>query len=361
MINEINVKQTGILMSIVMLADKFVILPSLTFYKAGFAGIFVTIFLLSLDLLIFYLIIKFKERHQDSKVDQVLVNSVGKFFTKLVYIILFAYFLMRILLLLNENFTFLKDLVYEDASFFLFILCLLPVVNAMTFTGLRSMGRSAQFFYWFVVAGLIISMMAGVFSSSFNLPTIKFNKQMLSAPLKLCFWFSDYLFFFLIVDKIKLEKNYGTTIMRYLIFTAVLLVVLNLIFVGLHDVDTFIYKGALADIIQFSSISPGIGKIDIVAVLTKMFVIYFQFGVMFYCLKEALNNIVGNLNIYHSIILLDFIILSIEYFCLVTMEKIVELSLTTFNLITLAFLAILLAIFLFTRLKQKRRGYEKIY
>lgn len=47
MINEINVKQTGILMSIVMLADKFVILPSLTFYKAGFAGIFVTIFLLS--------------------------------------------------------------------------------------------------------------------------------------------------------------------------------------------------------------------------------------------------------------------------------------------------------------------------
>lgn len=361
MINEISVKQTGILLSIIMLADKFVILPSLTFYKAGFAGIFVTIFLLSIDLLVFYLIIKFKERHQNNRVDEVLVNSVGKFFTKIVYIILFAYFLMRLLLLLNENFTFLKDLVYEDATFFLFIICLLPVVNAMVFSGLRSLGRTAQFFYWFVVVGLIISLMAGIFSSSFKLPTIKFNRQMLSAPLKLCFWFSDYLFFFMLVDKIKLEKNYGTTIMNYLLFTAIMLVILNLIFVGLHDVNTFIYKGALADIIQFSAISPGIGKIDIVAVLTKMFVVFFQAGIMFYCLKESLNNIVGNLNIYHSIIFLDFIILGIQYFCFVTMERIVELSLSTFNFLTLIFLAILLAIFLFTCLKQKRRGYEKIY
>ena len=361
MINEINVKQAGILLSIVMFANKFVILPSLTFYKAGFAGIFVTTFLLGLDLLIFYLIIKFKEKNQNKKIDEVLISNVGKFFTKVVYIILFVYFLMRIFLLLNENYSFLKDLVYEDATFLLFIVCLLPVVNAMTFTGIRTMGRTAQFFYWFIIVGLFISLIAGIFSSSFSLPTIKINREMLFAPLRLCFWFSDYLFFFMIIDKIKLEKNYGNTIMKYLIFTAILLVVLNLIFVGLHDINTFIYKGALADIIQFSSISPGIGKIDIVAVLTKMFVLYFQTGIMFYCLKESLNNIVGNLNIYQSIIVLDFIILFIQYFCFVTMEKMVKISVTYFNIITISFLAILLAIFLFAFFKQKRRDYEKIY
>lgn len=366
MINQINAKQAGILLSIVLLSDKFVLLPSMIFYRTNFASIFVFAFLIVVDIFIFYLIIKIKEKYQDLKFDALISKKFGKITMKIIYSLMLIYFFFRIILILNENFVFFKDLVFDSASFLLFLVCLIPVVNSLVIMGLRSMGRTAQFFYWFIILGLFVSLMVGVFSSSFKLPTLKFNKEMLSAPLTFIFWFADYLFFLPIIDNIKLEHNYGRTIMRYLILSASILMVANLVFIGIHEVATFIYKGALSDIIQFAVVSSGIGNLDIIAVLTKMFSIYFQIAIMFYALKESLNKIIGNINIYQNIIILDFIIIFCQYAFVLTTEKVLDLVLTYFSYISypiIFLMPVLILIMLWANKKQKgRKAYNgKIY
>lgn len=362
MTDTINKKQAGILLSFALLSDKFILLPSLVFTYAKWNSFFIIMLMLLIEVLMIYLLIKLKEANQNKTIFEILNQKLGKFFTKTIYVLLFLYFLMRILVILNENYAFLKELVYEDATFFNYIVCILPVVNALVFYGLRTLGRTAQFFFWFIVFGLLSIFMIGIFSTTFSFPILHFELSSLVHIPKLMFWFGDFLFLLLFIDKVKLEDNFGKTIMRYVFLTVGLLAVLYFIFYGLYEYATFMYNGALADIVQFSLINDNIGKADIISVLTKMFAIFFQVSVMFYALKECLGKIF-KVSLKQSIVILDFIIVSLQYFLLLTMSKMVDLSISYFSYFSWIVIFALPVVFFFVFLKtrRKRGKYERIY
>ena len=79
---------------------------------------------------------------QKKEFEQVFNKRLGKIVGKIIIFLLFAFFLFKFFYLLEENFSFLKQTLYTEATTLVYLICVLPVVNAMVYKGLKSFGRT---------------------------------------------------------------------------------------------------------------------------------------------------------------------------------------------------------------------------
>ena len=142
MIKTISVRQTAIIISILLFANKILVLPSLLYEVSKADGFFIILFLLSLEFLILLMFLRLKSLYPSTSFYDILKLKLGTFLAKFFYILLAIYFFYKIMLLFNICYMYFHVQVYIDASYYIFIFAFLVIINSSVLRGIRPIARS---------------------------------------------------------------------------------------------------------------------------------------------------------------------------------------------------------------------------
>lgn len=367
--SEISIRQTSILCCFVFVGLKLVSLPSILYRLNNTGGIITAMFFFIAEIVFLILALRCKQKFPDLSLYELVQKHLGKIIAKTVYLLLLFFFLFKIILLLNENLQFLLNLLDEEMTMYLILIALLPLYNALAYNGLRSIGRTAEIFFKFIVVGFIIclllsevrfetSKLGPVFTEGFS--------GFVSSVFNSSFWFSDFIFIFVILDKVKLEPNMIKKIMpRLLLFMTVLGLLLFSYFRLFHE-TSFLYRNAIADVTQFRRKIGNVGNVDIFSILVYTLTTIFQGAIYFYCLKLCYEKLFGYAHKFHSLIIADILILLSQFLIFKNLGIIAKFSievLSYYSILIYGFVVIYVgALLLFSKKKGGQHGnYKKIY
>ena len=156
-------RQAAMFCSVMILASKLLILPSLLFAANNTSAIFSVILIFLLEFGFLYFLIKLKQKNKNLSFFNIFKNKIGIFLTKIILFLLFLFFLLKTIYILQESFSFLKRTLYIDAPISLFLICVLPVATTFAYKGLKPFGRTLEIFYWFIIGLLIYLPYWGLF------------------------------------------------------------------------------------------------------------------------------------------------------------------------------------------------------
>lgn len=305
---DINARQTGILLFMCILANKFLLLPSLMFKQTKNDAIFVLIILFVLDIIALPIFFKLKRKYPDKKLFEILSKHLTKTITIMIYIVFAFYFLIKAILTVDVVYSYLKQQVYQGDFFLLALISIIPVVNHAALKGVRVMSRTMEIFFFIVIVGFLTCLGFSLFTN-FSMPVFFTSsiKEILSSSYKNAFAFGDFIFLFLIIDKVKLKKNDEKIIYKYSFFAIFLIFLLFFLYYAKFQETSFMHNAAISDILVFSVQFNAIGRLDIISMITIMFITTFELEIFAYGFCESLLNLTPKVNKQFSIIFLDVI------------------------------------------------------
>ena len=120
----VSCHQVGIIASILLLTLKFTNLPALLYNINGIGGIITILIIFLFNFIFIGIIIWLKSKYKNESLYNILSKNIGVFFTKILYIIFFLFFISKILSLLSDSFGFIRDVADEEFTAFNFLICL---------------------------------------------------------------------------------------------------------------------------------------------------------------------------------------------------------------------------------------------
>ena len=360
----ISASQAGMLCTIIILANKISLLPALLFEGAKSDGFFVAILLFAIELCILGVFFMLKYKFPELSLKQILEKHVGKVVTKIIFFVFMGFFLFKLLLSYSVGYIYIKQHVYQGEFALFALICFIPVINHAVVKGLRVFSRTIELYYYVLCVGIIICLAVG-FASGLKSPLFFTStpKLFFSTAFKHLFSFGDFLFLFLIIDKIELKKGQSKKLLRFVAVGIFFVLAILYIFYSLYQVTAFMHNNALADIMVSSTQFNSVGRLDVFAMATRMFLSFFEMEIFHFAFSESFCNFFTRLGRTYSVIVFD-IIFAVVYFVLVgrfeNMITYTESWLPYLGLVANYVIAILL-LFIALPYRKKGRAYEKTF
>lgn len=318
MTKYITARQAGIIAFLCVLANKFLWLPSYMFKNTKSDSIFVMIFLFALDLLMLPIFFKLKKEYPNERLFDIICQKLTKPIAIFIYLVFSVYFLFKTLIIVDIVYVYLKQQVYQEDFLAIAIMGIIPVVSHAAVKGIKTISRTAEFFFLPVVIGFVSCLGFSLFTT-LKMPvlfTTSFT-SFLSSTYMYTFSFGDFLILFLIIDKIELKKGDEKKIYKFAIFAMALVIALFVLYYAKFEVTSFMHNNALSDILVFSVQFNAIGKLDIISMLTIMFIALFEVEIFSFGFCESFENIFPLLTKPFIVVLFDILSL-ICYFIFIT-------------------------------------------
>ena len=361
--NQISSKQAGILLCISTFSNKLLLLPSILYSQAKNQAFLILLTIFFIEFVGVWFILKLKQKFYPLGLFEILKNVFGKIVTKIIFGLFAVYFALKVIYIFMESYNYLKEMVNEDATIILYACCTLPVVNFLVIKGLRCLGRTAQFYFWFIVIGMLSCFSIGFLAGAVKVPDLEFGFNFVPKMFNVLFWFGDFGFLLLMFDKIKPEKNLNKIVIKYFLLGIALVFCIHIMYFALFGSTTFMHFFAISDIVQFNIFFGGLWKLDILALLTIMFLLYFSMSLFMFCLSDCINKICTSLNITHLVAIVDIAILCAVYLSVLNLEVLVSGATMYFKYLSIFCLGLIPVILLVLFFLNKKKGvkYENVF
>lgn len=360
---KISARQTGMLCVMLILANTILVYPSLLYEQIGSDGFWVSVVLLVFDLFVLGAFFMLKARYPTEKFSEILCEHLGKVIAKIIIFLFMTFFFIKSILTYTVVYMFLKQVVYQEDFEFLALIAILPIVNHAVFCGMRTISRTIELFFYIVCAGLVLCLAISATNGGgmplfFQAETGVFFQTI----FKHLFSFGDYLFLFLIMDKVQIKEKQGRKMLYLILFGILILLIILFRFYSIYRVTAFMHNNALIDISAVPAQYTAIGKLDIIPMITIMFLTYFQLEIFVYGFSRSFLMVFPKFNKVHSLILYDILFLLLyhevigkyDFFLFATQNYL------PFLMIIINLLVPLITTFISFKVG-KRRKYEKVF
>lgn len=326
MTKEITTRQLAILCSVSLFALKLVALPSLLYERCNESSIITFIISLVVEIVVLIVFVNIMCKYKDKSLYEITKQYLGGFVAKTIYVLIIIFYAVKLTMLINESVFYTNEVLDEDAKVIFFMLTFLPIIIAMSYNGLRSMSRTIEFGFPFILIGFIFCLFLSQINFTANNigPIFRSISTSVTSLSNFSFWFSDFMFILIFADKVKLENKPIKKILKYVISTIILLTLLYFIYYRLYRITAFLHKDILTDVTQYKRTIGNVGDIDIIAILVYLFIIYFQGAIYFSSITICFDKITGDTNRMHSHIFTTIMITIIELFLLNNLEKSID-------------------------------------
>ncbi len=357
---SISCHQTGVILALLFLVLKLTSLPSLMYQCNEIGGVISISVFCIYNIAIVGLFIWIKKKYNNKSFFEITSMFIGTILTRIIFFILFAFFILKLLALVDDGFGFVRDIVDEEFEYLNFVFCFFPVICALAYSGIRNLARTCEFFFPFILIGLFLSIAFSFAPINFwGLGSIsRFNISCLGRMLtELSFWNGDIFAMLIFIDKINLDKGKIKNIFTPIILISIFLIVAYVIFFSLYQETAILHSNMIFDIIEYSiGTSSGL-HMDIFAILVYTMCLFLQGGIYMLAGVVAFKKVFKFENrifiltaIVITIIIIQFLYLN-DYLKYVVFAQKYLTIFSTFVLI-LCPLLLLIAIIL------KRRKYE---
>lgn len=313
--DKITSRQAGMITAFIIFSNKILILPSLISQAIRGDGFLLLMMMLSFELLFLGSFFLLKRRYPSQSLFNIISSKCGKWLGYVVYAIFTFYFFIKIYMTFTSTHSYLKVQVYRDSTDLIFLICFFVITNQMVWNGIRNIARTIEFFFFIVVVGLCFSIFIGALN--FQVPLILLDSQptiFFSTGLRYIISFGDYLFLFLIMDKIDMGKKGEKRIFSYSLLAIGIVLAIYFIFLSLYQHTGFVHANAISDIISLTFKLFEVGRVDIIAVLVIMFLAALQLVIFVYAFVTCFNNVFPLLKTNYCIGVFDILFI-IGYYC----------------------------------------------
>lgn len=312
---SISVWQTGILTFIMMFTNKILVLPSILSENTKIEAVLIVFlsFLLEIGLLVLFYITK--RKFPEKSIFEILKINFGKWISISFAVLCALFFFSKSVFMFNVFEFFLRSVMYKDAVNFLFLVCVLPVVSFVAYSGLRTMARTFQIFFPVIILTTLFCVIVGFFEIdgglTFNLSQIKDFANNFFSHLSA---FGDSLFLFIVMDKLKIKR--GEWKVFYTLSSLGMFFVCTICFVYVfsYTYTTFFHPFAIFEMLSFVKEYDGLGRIDIIAVILMMIFFYFQFTIFLKGFLDSLSVTGDFFTKKISILIFNFIFIIISLY-----------------------------------------------
>ena len=351
-----NIWQAGICVFIIIFANKILLLPSLLYSIANIEGMWTYLISFIFEIGLITLFIFVKRKYRNTSFAELIRKKLGVITLKIFYILLCLFFFCKLILIYNVTYIFFKDLIYQDSGSFLFIICLLPIINYLAYSSSRVLGRTAQLFFPIILIVLIFCTVTSLisvndmplfFQSSFSNVMLAFIKHISS--------FGDTIFLFVFMDKIEYKKGDGKKLYFFAGLAVLFVLLIEIAFYFSYTYTSFMHPYAIFETMGNIKDYGGLGRIDAVAVILVIILTYFQMSIYLKSFTISFKEIFPKLSINYALIFFDFLFLIVVYLFIRNLERTVlyaESVLPYFSLISFVLVPITCIVFLV--LKRKR-------
>ncbi len=365
---KINYRQLSVMLFMSFIALKFLVLPSVLFLKSANMSWLVSLVLMSLDGLYAMMIICLMKKNHNKNINEFMVATVGKVFTKIFLVFLSVDYILKVALLVKGLEFFVVENFYNNFSWVLYVLPLLAVVGFMIYKGLRNVARVQEVFYLSIIVGCIYlaCKSLGDVDPLVYLPLFKDGALPLldSGYTHLC-WFGSATFALMLFGKVDFSNAKKGTALKYVIFAILLVQLLYFVFYGLFDITSPTHTFALSDISQFSSSKSIIDELSWLVVSLWVVIQVIQTAVYGYCLMLSIMYLFNIKNKIPVIVGIDVLIFALGYVGSATID-LEQIFFTDFASISVILAQYLTPLVLFivhgikSKIKKKGAKHEKV-
>ena len=351
-----SVWQAGICLFIIIFANKILLLPSLLYSLANIEGMFAYLFSFTLEIGLLTLFIFVKRKYTNISFSQLVREKLGVITLKIFYILLCLFFFCKLILIYNVTYIFFKDLIYKNSDSFLFIICLLPIINYLAYSTPRVLGRTAMVFFPIILIVLIFCTVTSLISV--NDTPLFFQSSAFDvflATIKHISAFGDAIFLFVFMDKIEYKKGDGKKLYFFAGLAILFVLLIEIAFYFSYTYTSFMHPYAIFETMGNIKDYGGLGRIDAVAVILVIILTYFQMSIYLKSFTISFKEIFPKLSINYALITFDFLFLIVVYLLIRNLERTIlyaESVLPYFSLISFVLVTITSVVFL--AMKRKR-------
>lgn len=348
---SISAHQTGAIAGILLFTLKMSSLPSL-FYKYNKTGAILSVItVVVLNALFLGLVVWLKQKYKNMSLYAILSEKLGVFLTIIIYFVFFALFFLKLLLMVSDAFTFIKDVADDEYSIFKVFLCFLPIIATMAFSGLKNVARTCEFFLPVVILCLITAISFSIIpinAWSFGSLIKEGASGFFNSIFRLSFWTGDLFALLIFLDKIELKKGKVKEMFLPFSFMAIILIVLYFLYYVLYQETSIFHVNLLNDVVQYAIGTSKGWHMDIFAIIVYIINMYLQGAVLIYCASECLKQLLNYKNTKISLFVIVLGLLCAEFLYLTDYLNYVAFAeniLCYFSSITIVLIILLLLIF----------------
>lgn len=319
---SITAWQAGIILFILLFANKVLVLPSLLYEGAHFEAFFVPIILFALEFGIIGLFYFLKKKFPAQGLSEILKDHIGKWAQVLVSVLFMIFFLSKAVLLYNVAYTFFRNMIYRDSTNFIFLFCFLPIINHLAICGLRVLGRTAQLFFPAVEIIALFCMIVGFLGVKttpllFETP---FSAILLTS-LKHISAFGDAAFLIVIMDRIQVKKGEWKVIFLLPLAASVMVFAIVLTFVLTYTYTSFMHPYAIFDVMSYVREYGGLGRVDIISMILIIIFTYFHLAIYMKMFMISFHEVFAKLDHLYSVLTFDLLFLIMVLFVINNLEN----------------------------------------
>lgn len=307
--DKISSHQTGVIAGLLLFTLKMTSLPSLLYKYNGTGAIFSIIFVVCLNILFLLLVVWVKKIYPEQSLYDIFKQKLGVFLTKMLYFVFFLFFFFKLLLIMGDNFAFLKNVADEETDLLTLFICFLPVICTLAYSGLKNIGRTCEFFLPFLVICLVTAIafsIVPITSFSFGPLTKDGFLGFFNSIFRLSFWTGDLFALLIFLDKIDIKKGKLKQMFVPFVFMSVILISMFVLYFILYQETSIFHVNLINDIVQYAVGTSKGWHMDFFAIVVFMVNVYLQGAILMYCANDCIKKV---LNFDYGIVTLPALVI----------------------------------------------------
>lgn len=294
--DKISISQFALLYLLLIAGGKFLKLPSMLAQDVGHDSWLAVAFSFLWDAVCLIFLLWAIKINKDSQMDlsKILNNTVTKAGAKIIFALFFVIFVVRDNILLSSCYKMFAVTFDVSTNWIVFVL---PVVALSVLTlklGFNSIARTGQLLFGLIFLCVIALVIPPVTQAKFGslLPIGEAGwGKILSTSVTRSFWFSDYVFIYLVFDNVKVKKYVFSPVLTAFGIGAALTVLMNAIFVSLYGSLAGDFDLAMSKIgVHFVAGSSN-GRWDWLTLSIWLISVFLKIVVFFFCAYKCLEKI----------------------------------------------------------------------
>lgn len=293
--DRVTVDQLALMLMLVIAGGKFLALPSILAKEVGHDSWIVMCMIFAVDAVcLCFLLWSVRLNKGSLPVDRVLSLSLGKFVGKLLLAILFVVYMSRQIILIVSCYEMFAVTFDINTNWVFFVL---PVVAVNIFAlvcGFTSIARVSQLLFGLVTISVVALLVNPLLSVRWShlLPVAEVGwGKLTTTAVKQSYWFSDYIFMYFVLDKVKVRKHLYLPILSVFVVGAVITIFMDIVFVTLYGNFAPHFRLAMSKIGVFSLGDGASGRWDWLTLSLWVTSVLLKVTLFFYCAYKSLEKI----------------------------------------------------------------------
>jgi len=292
--DKISTKQAGIIIFLSIISLKAVVFPAVLYFYAGIGGYVTVFFALIIDGLLLLSYLYTMKQNPNMTFFDIINSFCGKIIGKIVFMLIFLYFITKTFLLMKSTYNFFVQVVYDKLNWTHFLIATLFFILFVLNKRLRVFGRCGEAVFWLI----FISINFVLIVSSFNIDITRVlpfmpngAEPVFTAGIRTAFAFGDYTIIILLMGNIKYTEHTNKKITMYAFMGISTVLNLFIVFLCAFGYTATNQNLAIADLSLYIDFASTVSRLEWIAVFSWTITLVIQMVMYAFSAKTTLSNI----------------------------------------------------------------------